>query len=587
MTMRPILASTLFLGIVVAALLALALPMVAPIGPFYWDTLIYYDASARIAAGQMPSVDFMTPGGPLGYWLFHGVTRVFPDAQGLYAASWSILLVSGPLMAVVVHQAAKTSLLKAALLAGPFLFFSLMPFNVEQFYPYPGADGYGIYNRQPSQLLYALVAGLLFVEGQWIKALIVGVSLLALFLIKITGFLAALPLVALALSTGRLSLGGLLGALTLLAVCLGGLEVTTGVVSAYLSDIFALVALNDQRLLGALVKGAAIHVGIVPPLLLLIAVLVVMERAEFGAWLRALATASRRDAFRAACDSSAVWLCCALVCGVVFESQNWGGQAFIFLWPIAIRCLDGWPQWSGGRQLAIGGLAAAILLPPMVNIAGRALRSYAAQTHYVRLNAPGLGPLGAVGHRPETFRQAELFQRMTVDHADYFTAVADAGELPSYVFYTQPEFQIAWLSALSDGVAAIQASEARMGRRFETILSLNFVNPFPYLLSRGAPRHVSIGADPFRTVPAPDAATLAALRETDLVLWPHCPETIANRRIRQIYAKGLEDRTPVRLSECWTGLLKRGEPIFEAESRLGPIAGGNLSAASRPLSTAR
>ena len=94
------------------------------------------------------------------------------------------------------------------------------------------------------------------------------------------------------------------------------------------------------------------------------------------------------------------------------------------------------------------------------------------------------------------------------------------------------------------------------GERFETILSLNFVNPFPHLLGRGAPRHVTIGADPYRSVPPLSEKARAALSATDLVLWPKCPETEANHRIRDIYAAGLEGRRTIALSPCWDGLVR-------------------------------
>jgi hypothetical protein len=44
----------------------LALPVAVPIGPMYWDVLIYYDAANRIFDGQVPINDFFTPVGPLG-----------------------------------------------------------------------------------------------------------------------------------------------------------------------------------------------------------------------------------------------------------------------------------------------------------------------------------------------------------------------------------------------------------------------------------------------------------------------------------------------------------------------------------------
>ena len=102
MFFRALVPPVVFSMVALGVLLLIALPLSAPVGPFYWDTLIYYDGAARIANGQIPSVDFMTPGGPLGYWLFYAVLQVFPQAQALYAASWMLLIVSGPLMAVVV-----------------------------------------------------------------------------------------------------------------------------------------------------------------------------------------------------------------------------------------------------------------------------------------------------------------------------------------------------------------------------------------------------------------------------------------------------------------------------------------------------
>lgn len=38
----------------------------------YWDLYIYFDTANRIFNEQVPNVDFFTPVGPLGYWLFAG-----------------------------------------------------------------------------------------------------------------------------------------------------------------------------------------------------------------------------------------------------------------------------------------------------------------------------------------------------------------------------------------------------------------------------------------------------------------------------------------------------------------------------------
>jgi hypothetical protein len=55
-----------FLAAVAAGLL---LPWRLPLGPNAWDTAVYLDAIHRIDVGQVPSIDFFAPVGPLGYYL--------------------------------------------------------------------------------------------------------------------------------------------------------------------------------------------------------------------------------------------------------------------------------------------------------------------------------------------------------------------------------------------------------------------------------------------------------------------------------------------------------------------------------------
>ncbi|WAP67883.1 hypothetical protein [Jiella pelagia] len=576
MFFRALVSPVLFSMVVLGVLLLLALPLSAPVGPFYWDTLIYYDGAARIANGQIPSLDFMTPGGPLGYWLFYAVLQVFPQAQALYAASWMLLIVSGPLMAVVVYDVSRRSRWLAFALAAPFLLFSILPFNVEQYYPYPGADGYGIYNRQPAQLLYLLLAALLFVEARWARIICTVGCLVALFLIKITGLLAALPFVAMAFLAGRLSARQLLLVLVLFVLGIAGLEASSGVVGAYLRDIARLVELNDGSMIFALMRGISIHLAQIVLALMLAAALLVLERRTILSGLRTLVVrGAGRAATPAVFDTHSAWILVAITAGIVFESENWGGQAFIFLWPPVIRCLIDPKLASGRRQLVLGALAVSVLVPAIESVAGRAMRTYAAQLRYERLDAPELGPIASVSQHPESFERAGLLRELAVAFPDYYALAADRGRLPTYILYNEPDFQIAWLQAAAEAVAAIKAHEKETGTRFDTILSLNFVNPFPYLLQRNAPKHVSIGADPFRTVPPVDARTARALEETDLVLWPRCIETVANRRIRDIYASALAGRRTIALSPCWDGLVKADSP----EGRSAPKVKGQVSSA--------
>jgi len=87
-------------------------------------------------------------------------------------------------------------------------------------------------------------------------------------------------------------------------------------------------------------------------------------------------------------------------------------------------------------------------------------------------------------------------------------------------------------------------------------MSLNFTNPFPYLMQRTGVRHIAIGADPFRAVPALEADALAAVAAADLILEPLCPITVANEALKAIYAPAMTGRREIALGTCWKGYVK-------------------------------
>ncbi|MDZ7823431.1 MAG: hypothetical protein U5K75_04900 [Ahrensia sp.] len=139
-----------------------------PIGAFYWDSYLYLDAQNRIANGQIPHIDFFPPVGALGYYLFYWVRLVVPDSQPMLAASWSIALVTVPLMALVLWDAAKQNTNKIAVLlvVMGFAFFTIVPFNTTEYSSFPAFDGFAIYNRHGSQLIYIGQAQRLFLCAQ-------------------------------------------------------------------------------------------------------------------------------------------------------------------------------------------------------------------------------------------------------------------------------------------------------------------------------------------------------------------------------------------------------------------------------------
>lgn len=562
--------TSVFLLTIIAVMLLLALPLTAAIGPFYWDTIIYYDAAARIADGQVPVVDFHTPVGPLGYWLFSLLHAVYPDGQGLYMANWSILLITGPLMAVIVFETAGRSRAMAAALAIPFLVFSVLPFNVEQFYPYPGVDGYGIYNRQTSQLLYVLIAGLLFLEHPTRRIVVLAACIAALFLTKITGFLIAVPLLVLGVLAKRLSLAQAALIVGIFAVVLGGLEIWSGLTRAYVMSIVSLVSFNEGSLLSHVIHGTARNITTIAGLGLLISALAWSARLQIIRIFTDFFATSKFEMLRDVAQLPVVWLTAAIIGGIMLESQNWGGQAFLFVWPALVACLMTWPYWRERTRIVMAVLTAVALLPSYVSVGGRAVRTYMAQLQYDRVDIPEIGALSAVSKRSGIDERVALIRKSSVNNPDYYQTYINSGELPFFNYYAQPEFQLAWLQSVGEGVAAIRAFESKHDIRFETILNLNFVNPFPYLLERSAPRLVTIGKDPFRTMPPMEPSAMKEIEATDLILWPKCPETIANQRIREHYGQLIEGRKTIQLSPCWDGLVLPGKTRLSATDLVIP-----------------
>ena len=186
----------------------------------------------------------------------------------------------------------------------------------------------------------------------------------------------------------------------------------------------------------------------------------------------------------------------------------------------------------------------------------RAGRTLLAQSNYIALPNDHLGALGRVSQHVEVVGRAGKMQAIYAASTDTYEAIAAQQILPSQTLYSELDFQLGWLMAIDAGIAAILAHEARTGTRFDTIMSLNFVNPFPALMGRSSVRHIAIGADPFRAVPEPDAEAVAAVAAADLILLPLCPVTVANQALHRVYAPAMTGRREIPLGPCWKGFVK-------------------------------
>jgi hypothetical protein len=426
----------------------LALPVVVPIGPMYWDVVIYYDAANRIFNGQVPINDFFTPVGPLGYYVFAGWVTLFPNAQPALVAHWSLLAVTAPLMALVVWDVSQRSRGIGFALLVPFLLFALLPFNTREFYPFPGSDAFGIYNRQVCQVLYVLVAALMFVRNRYLLVALISLAMTALFFLKITGFVAGGIIAAYAFLAGRVKFRYALEALVIFAAVLAVIEVASGLVSHYVTDILRLVAMNSGTLLPRFLQSMSINFGVVFATSALALVLLWSDRRKLFERFAADRQTSLTTAVSGFLDHNGLWLLAVLFAGVLFETQNTGSQAFIFLTPLIVAILLKASKLLSRPLvlLSVLGLAAAVVLPPALFVIERAARAYVGALKNLPVEQRNLRTLGAVNMRSEVAVRVDHMLKFYPEHRSLYTDLTNAGELPTPLLYSDFDFQITYLS---------------------------------------------------------------------------------------------------------------------------------------------
>jgi hypothetical protein len=556
----------------IIALLPLAvvlmLPIAVPIGPMYWDTYLYLDAAQRIWMGQIPSVDFSTPVGPLPYYLFAGGLKLFPNAQLLLLAQWCILPVAIPLFALVLARVAEQSRARAFALLVPFLVFAISPANVADYHPMPSLDGFGIYNRHSVIFLYVLTSGLVFLKTGRAMAIFVAAIMLALFLTKITAFLAGGLFALLALLSGRISLRHSILSAVLFILPLAVVELLTGMVSSYLRDIAGLASMNGDSLLRRFLTVASLKLDVLLPAGMLVVTLLWID------WTRA-------DRSMPFFDRSAWWLSVVILGGVIFETQNTGSQEFIFIWPVLLMIFGRIRLLDQQAKLAFIALAAFCVIPTFTKVAHKTLRAMAVAPTYAHLQA------GSVKNMEQVLAQRDIMARATSLEAHYeayaetYADLSAHGQLPSWQYYSELDFQLYWITSANSLVESLKAFEASNNVKLDSLMNLDFANPFPWLLDRDATKHIQIGADPHRTVPPLTPQTKLAIQQTAAVLRPKCPLTTGRRLLEAHYADALSDRAVVQVHPCWDLLLR---PDILAENVEGQkhLASSTLRGAVSP-----
>lgn len=546
----------LLVGFVAILVVLQMLPLVLPIGPMYWDMLLYYDAIGRITQGQWPAIDFFAPVGPLEYFLAAFSNHLFADAHPVLMTQWIWLPVTAPVMALVLWDTAPRSSRAAWWLLVPWMLFTALPFNVINYYNFPGTDAFGIYNRHGAILMYLVVAVVLFVRSPVVQTIALTLLVLSLAFCKVTAFLAAGPILLFGLVLGRIS------PLTAIATALisigaaGAAELLTGLVWPYVQDIIILASQNTGALLPRFLTAASQHFNVMGAGGILAIVLLVAAISGHGpAAGGAAAGGAGGNRLSRLIDADWFWVGLLLVCGLFFETQNTGGQAFLLVWP-ALLAIVLRPLSTYGRfGLAIVVLIGFTVLPNVSTVLHKAARAAAVAPGYIVLDAPDLGPIGRVSTKDVFVEQADRMRGIYIDHRDTYEAIAKTEAMPSFIIFSDPDYQYLLLQEIQAVTVAIKALEARSDRKFERVLNLDFANPFPYILGIKGAEYVAIGADPSRALPKLDAKTRLAVSRTDLVLAPQCPYHRARKQLAEHYAPALTAHTRIALTPCFDAFV--------------------------------
>jgi hypothetical protein len=548
----------LLLVVLVVLAILLSLRLIVPIGPMYWDTYIYLDAAQRIRMGQIPAVDFLAPVGALDYYQFHWLQWLFPNGQPTLLAQWSALIVAAPLMAVIILDLDKRSRNLAFAVLIPFLVFAVCPTNTQSFHSYPGISGFGIYNRHTSLLLYVLTSALIFLPNTRKLAVIAALAMLALFLTKITGFLAGGLIGLFAILTGRLKWRHVLLAVTVVLAVLAVLELNHHMVSGYLSSIITLVGMNEDVLLPRFLTVFSTKLDVILASAVLVVFLFWLHRRALAASIGKLASQPSTKAAAAVLDQDFLWIGVVIVAGIFLETQNTGSQEFIFLWPVLLALIVKFTALPERQRLTVYALVAFTAIPTVTKVTHESLRMAAVAPTYMAAPVTDVKSMGLVSTRRDIMERVDLLQAHYAKNALTYQELAEQGQLPSWQLYSELDYQMFWLVSADRAVKAIKQFEGANGIRLNSLMTLDFTNPFPWILDRDATRHIQIGADPFRTVGDLTAQEEAAVRATDGVLRPTCPVTSARLMLWNVYGKALDDRTAVKLNECWDLLLRPG-----------------------------
>jgi hypothetical protein len=548
---HPAIPILLLLGAMIAALLLL---LRLPVGPNLWDLFFHLDAAYRIDQGQVPHKDFFSPAGPLPFYLLAGFEKLFSRGAPLLLAQYAVAFPAALGLLVVVFRLKEDQRGLSWLLTLPFAVFALLPFNTSSFFPAPGIEAIGLYNRQAGLILTVFTAAAFLMREGILRALLLGLLLAALFFLKVNGFAAALLLLLFLAVSGRILAHEAAIAFALMLAMIVAAEAVLGIVTPYGDDLRAMANQNAGALPSRILTLLSVKFDVAAPLVLLVLFLFFVDRRAVADCFR-----SGLRGWRETLRLPSVELGAATALILLYESQNTGGQEFLPLWPVLLRILVGVLRAPpNALRAALLVLIAAATLPSLTHLVQAGARAAFAGAGYAAIDAPGTEALGYYSTKPEYLKRANVLLPHYAAARESYAALADEGEMPNTILYSTPDYQALHILDLSSVIAALKTHEAARGKPYESVATLDATDPLPFLLGRRPVKWITISFDPARGYPASEYPAFAeALLKADAILAPHCPETPARQIILAAAAKALDGREKIRLSDCWDLYARR------------------------------
>ncbi|ARQ01256.1 hypothetical protein [Pseudorhodoplanes sinuspersici] len=506
------------------------------------DALFLADGARRIAAGQLPHIDFSLPTGALPYFSYFLSEKLFPQIPAYIGSHLFGFLLLSPLLAAACAQIPNR--IAGAALVAAVAIATLLPFNTNV-NEMCGNAFYASYNRFGAAFTLVSLAWFFRASSTrvWLNTVIIAALLLIAIFSKFVYLGVILgPLIVYSLFDARWRKAALIS-IAITALILIVVQLSTGILGGYLADIRAMAAVNRGRVLYFL--ASFVYKSFFELLLLggLILALL-LER-----WT--LATRATGNWFaRLSIIRQPVAMAAAIGAIIVAESQSTNGHEMVgALGLLFAPGLFGKPFNTTRLVLLVtaatligGNLAIGAFEKGMCNLVNRL-----GAPQHVAWTDPFMPHLVV----PEPMVETALSRvALWTESAATMRALEDKGH--SYLNPADAELYLAQWKTVDDAIKILKdRGITDLGR----VMTVAFADMFGVALKAPPPKGTKIVLDPIRTVsPMTDDEAKAYLSNVDTVFVPACAlnKTSATEPAALWFGATLKQQfTEQPLTPCW------------------------------------